>query len=158
MNFRPADRRKSWIATTLDITPLVDVIFQLLIFFFYTANFIQNPHIPVKLSKASSAVSSSAQQPLVVTITKKGDIVIDGRKLDLKGLRAHLSRVAADKPKTQLMIRPDNDAQAGRLIKIIDTARAAGLTRVGVVTKSGGGRRGPGPGGGPSPPAMGPGR
>lgn len=158
MNFRPSGRRKSWVATTLDITPLVDVIFQLLIFFFYTANFIQNPHIPVKLSKASSAVSSSAQQPLVLTITKKGDIVIDGKKLDLKGLKSHLSKVAADKPKTQLMIRPDNDAQAGRLIKIIDTARAAGLTRVGVVTQSVGGRRGPGSGGGPSPPPMGPAR
>jgi len=157
MNFRPISKRKSWVTTTLDITPLVDVIFQLLIFFFYTANFIQNPHIPVRLSKASSAVSSSSQQPLVVTVTRKGEIVIDGRKLDLKGLKAHLSRVAAEKPKTQLMIRPDNDAQAGRLIKIIDTARAAGLTRVGVVTKSMGGGRGPGPGGGASS-AMGPGR
>ena len=51
-----------------------------------------------------------------------------------------LSRVAADRPKTQLMIRPDNKAAAGRLIKIIDTARSAGLTRVGVVTKATGAR------------------
>ncbi len=151
MNFRPADRRRSWVTASVDITPLVDVIFQLLIFFFYTANFIQNPHIPVKLSKASSAVSSSSQQPLVLTITKKGEIVLEGTKLDLKGLKVRLSKVAADKPKTQLMIRPDNDAQAGRLIKIIDTARSAGLTRVGVVTKSAAGR-----GAAPSPPAMGP--
>lgn len=156
MNFRPDGRRRSWISATLDITPLVDVIFQLLIFFFYTANFIQNPHIPVKLSKASSAVSSSSQQPLVVTITRAGEIVLDGQTLDLKGLKVRLSRVAADKPKTQLMIRPDNDAQAGRLIKIIDTARAAGLTRVGVVTKSGAGGRG-GAGGAP-PVGMGPGQ
>lgn len=152
MNFRPNGRRKSWVATTVDITPLVDVIFQLLIFFFYTANFIQNPYIPVKLSKASSAVSSSVQKPLVLTITKQGDIVLKGEKLDLKGLKARLSRVAADKPKTQLMIRPDNDARAGLLIQIIDTARSAGLTRVGVITKSvGGGGRGSGP----LPPAMG---
>ena len=156
MNFRPDGRRKSWVATTVDITPLVDVIFQLLIFFFYTANFIQNPYIPVKLSKASSAVTSSGQHSLVLTITQKGDIVIDGRKLDLKGLKAHLSRVAAEKPKTQLMIRPDNDAQAGRLIQIIDTARAAGLTRVGVVTSALGPERGSG--GGPRPPPMAPGR
>jgi biopolymer transport protein ExbD len=151
MNFRPDGRRRSWIAATLDITPLVDVIFQLLIFFFYTANFIQNPHIPVKLSKASSAISSSSNQPLVVTITNKGEIVLEGHKIDLKELKVRLSRVAADKPKTQLMIRPDNDAQAGRLIRIIDTARSAGLTRVGVVTKSVGGGRGTGT----APPAMG---
>jgi biopolymer transport protein ExbD len=155
MNFRPAGRRKSWLSTTVDITPLVDVIFQLLIFFFYTANFIQNPHIPVKLTKASSAVSSSSKQSLVVTLTKQGDIVLDGQKLDLKGLRAHLSKVAKDKPETQLMIRPDNDAQAGKLITIINTARDAGLSRVGVVTRSAGVRR-PGPGTTPSPPAMGP--
>ncbi len=155
MNFRPAGRRKSWLSTTVDITPLVDVIFQLLIFFFYTANFIQNPHIPVKLSKASSAISSSSSQSLVVTITRSGDIVIDGRKLNLQGLKAHLSKVAKDKPETQLMIRPDNDALAGQLIKIIDTARDAGLTRVGVVTRSGGGS---GRGSGPSPPTMGPGK
>lgn len=154
MNFRPDGRRRSWISSTLDITPLVDVIFQLLIFFFYTANFIQNPHIPVKLSKASSAVSSSSSQPLVLTITSKGEIVLDGQKLDLKGLKVRLSRVAADKPKTQLMIRPDNNAQAGRLIKIIDTARSAGLTRVGVITKASAGGRGVAPG--PAPPAMGP--
>jgi biopolymer transport protein ExbD len=151
MNFRPDGRRKSWVTTTLDITPLVDVIFQLLIFFFYTANFIQNPYIPVKLSKASSAVSSSTQKPLVLTITKQGEIVLEGRKLDLKALKVRLSRVAADKPKTQLMIRPDNDALAGQLIKIIDTARSAGLTRVGVVTKFA-------VGGGPDPPPMGAGK
>ncbi len=157
MNFRPDGRRKSWLSTTVDITPLVDVIFQLLIFFFYTANFTQNPHIPVKLTKASSAVSSSSKQSLVVTLTKQGDIVLDGKKLDLKGLGAHLSKVAKDKPKTQLMIRPDNDAQAGTLIEIINTARDSGLSRVGVVTRAAGGR-GPGPGNVESSGVTGPGK
>ena len=136
MNFRSDRQRKAWVTATLDITPMVDVIFQLLIFFFYTANFIQNPYIPVKLSKASSAVSADVQKNLVLTITKKGQIVFEGRKTDLKGLKSRLSKIAAHKPNTQLMIRPDNEAQAGRLIVIIDAARASGLTRVGVVTRS----------------------
>ena len=87
MNFRSDRRRKTWVTATLDITPMVDVIFQLLIFFFYTANFIQNPYIPVKLSKASSAVSADIQKNLVQ------EIAILNEELD----RAREERTPLDK-------------------------------------------------------------
>jgi biopolymer transport protein ExbD len=137
MNFRPAgSRNKPWVTATLDITPLVDVIFQLLIFFFYTANFIQNPNIQVNLPRASADNPSSDRRDKIITITKDGRLVFEAKSYDLKGLKVRLARLGAEKPETKLLIRSDSGSQVGRLVEVIEAARAAGLRRFGIATRS----------------------
>ena len=152
MNFRPENgARKRWITATLDITPLVDVIFQLLIFFFYTANFIQNPNIPVNLPEASAQNTSTDRKDRIVTIRKDGKIVLEGQVLDVKGLKVQLSKLAATQPDIKLLIRSDSASQVGLLVKVMEAAREAGLRRFGIATRSG-------PGGAPGPAPPGPGK
>lgn len=138
MNFRPDNAtRKRWLTTTLDITPLVDVIFQLLIFFFYTANFIQNPNIPVNLPTASADQVATDRKDRVVTIRKDGTLVFDGKPMDLKALKVRLSRLAAMNKNMKLLIRSDSSGQVGRLVSVMEAARAAGLRRFGIATRTG---------------------
>jgi len=137
MNFRPEGKaRKRWITATLDITPLVDVIFQLLIFFFYTANFIQNPNIPVNLPEASAQDTSTDRTDRIITIKQDGKIVMDGHVMDLRELKVRLSRLAASLPDTKLLIRSDSSSQVGLLVAVMETAREAGLRRFGIATQS----------------------
>lgn len=153
MNFRPeGNGRKRWITATLDITPLVDVIFQLLIFFFYTANFIQNPNIPVNLPEAAAQNTSTDRKDRIVTIRQDGKIVLDGRAMDVKELKVQLSRLAATQPDIKLLIRSDSASQVGLLVQVMEAAREAGLRRFGIATRSApGGAPGPGAAPGPAP-------
>ena len=140
MNFRSTGQKpKSWVTATLDITPLVDVIFQLLIFFFYTANFIQNPNIPVNLPAASADKPSSDRKDKIITIKQDGKIVFEGRVLDIKGLKVRLSKLAAERPDTKLLLRSDSASQVGRLIAVMEAARESGLRRFGIATRNRGG-------------------
>lgn len=159
MNFRPDQSlRRRWITATLDITPLVDVIFQLLIFFFYTANFIQNPNIPVNLPEAAAQNTSTDRKDRIVTIQKTGKVLFDGQVMDIKELRVRLSKLAATEPDTKLLIRSDSASQVGTLVAVMEAAREAGLRRFGIATKGAPGvAPAPGPGGPGSPPAPAPG-
>ena len=154
MNFRPPGSRNRWVTATLDITPLVDVIFQLLIFFFYTANFIQNPNIPVNLPKASADNTATDRKDRIVTIRKDGKVVFEGVVMDIKGLKVRLARLAAMNKDMKLLIRSDRGSPVGRLVSVMEAAREAGLRRFGIATKGGGLSPGMGPVKGP--PAMAP--
>ncbi|MDY0001130.1 MAG: biopolymer transporter ExbD [Polyangia bacterium] len=136
MNFRPENTaRRRWIAATLDITPLVDVIFQLLIFFFYTANFIQNPNIPVNLPEAAAQETATDRKDRIVTIQKDGKVLFDGQVLDIKDLKVRLSRLAATEPDIKLLIRSDSASQVGTLVAVMEAARESGLRRFGIATR-----------------------
>ncbi len=137
MNFQAVGSRRRWVTATLDITPLVDVIFQLLIFFFYTANFIQNPNIPVNLPQASSDQTATDRKDRVVTIRRDGKLVFEGKVLDIKGLKVRLSRLAATNKDMKLLIRSDSAGQVGRLVSVMEAAREAGLRRFGIATRHG---------------------
>lgn len=151
MNFRPqGNAPKRWVTATLDITPLVDVIFQLLIFFFYTANFIQNPNIPVNLPEASAQDTATDRTDRIITIRQDGQIVLDNQVMDIKGLKVQLSRLAASHPDTKLLIRSDSASQVGLLVAVMEAAREAGLRRFGIATR---GAPMGAPGGGDAPPA-----
>lgn len=159
MNFRPdSTARRRWITATLDITPLVDVIFQLLIFFFYTANFIQNPNIPVNLPEAASQDTSTDRKDRIVTIQKDGKVLFDGQVMDLKDLKLRLSKLAAAEPETKILIRSDSASQVGTLVAVMEVSREAGIRRFGIATRGApGAAPGPSTGPGPAGPAPGPG-
>lgn len=157
MNFRSdTAARRRWITATLDITPLVDVIFQLLIFFFYTANFIQNPNIPVNLPEAAAQDTSTDRKDRIVTIQKDGKVLFDGQVMDVKELKVRLSKLAATEPDIKLLIRSDSASQVGTLVAVMEAAREAGLRRFGIATRGGAGAT-TGPGARPSGSSPGPG-
>jgi biopolymer transport protein ExbD len=115
----------------LDIAPLIDVVFLLLIFFMLTSSYIFQPGIKINLPKA---VTSEAihEQNLIITINDKDLIYLNNRLLTLKQLKSHLKNAATeDRP---LLIKADRKASLGKVVQIWDMCREAGLTQINIAT------------------------
>ncbi len=135
MNFRsPRGGRDE----RLDITPLVDVVFLLLIFFLITSSYVQDrkPNIPIDLPVADSARDEVQPANVMVHISKDGSLFLDDRPMDsVEALTQALAEVAARDPGTLVLIGCDARAPFGIPVEVMDAAKAAGLTHFGIVTR-----------------------
>ena len=116
----------------LDIAPLIDVVFLLLIFFMLTSSFISPRGIRVNLP---SAVSSKLlpQEDFVISITEKGVVMIGGKKTSLKKLTAKV-KVAAETD-SRISIKADKKTSLGKVVEIWDLCRDAGITNLNIATE-----------------------
>ena len=117
---------------TIDIAPLIDVVFQLLIFFMLTASFIFQPGIKINLPKA---VTSEVlhEQNVVVTVTSENLIYLDNKALTSAELSKRLSKdiVGSKRP---VLIKADRRASLGRVVEVWDICRASGISQVNIAT------------------------
>lgn len=115
----------------LDIAPLIDVVFLLLIFFMLTSSFIFQPGIKVKLPKA---VTSEAihEKSLVILITNTDLVYLNDRAITTKELDSRL-RIAA-KDKKPLLIKADRRASVGKIVEIWDMCRDSGISQINIAT------------------------
>jgi biopolymer transport protein ExbD len=117
----------------INLTPMLDVVFIMLIFFIVTATFIKQAGIEVFRPEALTA----EQKPTVsvlVAIGESGDIWIDKQKVDPTAVRAHIERLHAENPKGGLVVQADRAAKSEKLMAVLAAARAAGLTEVAIAT------------------------
>jgi biopolymer transport protein TolR len=114
------------IITGINVTPLVDIILVLLIIFMLTANIIAKPSIQVDLPQASTG-EASEPTTVALTLTKAGDLYLNGALTNPAALRARLPEVAKKDPKTQAIIAADKEVTHGKVIWLIDLVRAAGI-------------------------------
>ena len=116
----------------VDIAPMIDVVFQQLIYFMLTSSFILHPGIRIVLPKASTSQRMAATN-LVITLTKDHVIYWDEEVVTLKELRAHLARAGGKKP---VLIRADRHAYVDKLIELWDLCRDTGYAEVHIATLS----------------------
>lgn len=119
----------------INLTPMLDVVFIMLIFFIVTATFIKQAGIDVTRPLALTG----EQRPTVsvlVAISANGDIWIDKKRVDSAAVRAHIERLHAENPKGGLVIQADKDAKSEKLMAVLNAARAAGLAEVAISTES----------------------
>ena len=119
----------------INLTPMLDVVFIMLIFFIVTATFIKQAGIEVYRPEALTA----EQKPTVsvlVAIGENGDIWIDKKKVDVATVRAHIERLHAENPKGGLVVQADKEAKTEKVMAVLAAARAAGLTEVAIATES----------------------
>jgi biopolymer transport protein ExbD len=119
----------------INLTPMLDVVFIMLIFFIVTATFIKQAGIDIMRPDAATA----EQKPTVsvlVAISASGDIWIDKIKVDVSAVRAHIERIHAENPKGGLVIQADRDAKSEKLMAVLNAARGAGLTEVAISTEA----------------------
>jgi biopolymer transport protein ExbD len=116
----------------VDIAPMIDVVFQQLIYFLLTSSFVLSPGIRVTLPKAATSRSLSAPT-LVITLTKDHVIYWEEEVVTLKELRARLARGGAGKP---VLIRADRHAYVDKLIELWDLCRDSGHQEVHIATLS----------------------
>ena len=132
MGFRTGGFRETKQPVTLDLTPLIDCIFQLLVFFLLTASFITTPNLGVELPKASSKNVASQQRDLVIVVTRDGKIQLDNQPLAADRLLSRLRALHKKQPNTRVLIQADTKAYHGRVVRVMDAAKAAGFRRLGV--------------------------
>lgn len=131
MNFRPKKNNgKKGVGSTLDLTPVVDVVFNLLIFFALSLNFaVASRGIDVKLPSAGSATTIKADQ-VTVNLTKDGSSYLDDKKIDINQLGT-LLKEKADK-KSLVIIRADSDVEHGRVVGVMDIIKSQDLNRIAI--------------------------
>ena len=118
----------------LNLTPMLDVVFIMLIFFIVTATFIKQAGIDVLRPDAETFIQKPTVSVLVA-ISQSGEIWIDKKRVDAAHVRAQIERVHAENPKGGLVIQADRDAKYEQLKAVLDAARAANLTEVAIATE-----------------------
>ncbi len=127
-------KRKRSNTVELNLTPLIDMIFILLIFFMVTASFVRESGIQVERPVAQT---SSAQTPSVVIGIDAGNIVwVDNQTLDIRSVRSWIARFLAESPEGSVIIAADALARNGIVIQVLDACREAGAKNVSVATRN----------------------
>ncbi len=114
------------IITGINVTPLVDIMLVLLIVFMLTANLIARPSIEVQLPQAATG-QSAQPTTLALTLTKDGQLFLNGAPTDDAALRAYIPELAKSDPKAQAIIAADKEVSHGRVIWLIDLVRSSGI-------------------------------
>jgi biopolymer transport protein ExbD len=118
----------------IDLTPMLDVTFIMLIFFIVTASFVKESGMDVNRPEAATAVVKPMGN-ILVAITPSGQIWIDKRQVDVRALRANLERLHAENPQGAVVIQADVDSKNGLLVAVMDAAKLAGIENVSIAAE-----------------------
>ncbi len=113
----------------VDITPLIDIVFIMLIFFIVTASFVKESGIEIDRPQASTAVVQS-QTTVLIGITEDDRIWINHREVDALAVRANVLRLMAENPQGGVVIQADRDSRNEMLVKVMDQVRQAGVAKI----------------------------
>ncbi len=115
----------------VNMTPMLDIVFIMLIFFIVTASFVKESGVDVNRPSAATA-EVKERGNILVAITENGQIWIDGRQIDPRALRANIERMHAENPQGAVVIQADKNSKNGLLVKVMDSARSAGVFNVSI--------------------------
>lgn len=118
----------------INVTPLVDVMLVLLVIFMVTAPILQQG-VSVDLPRAQAGALSEKETPLVVSVTKAGDVYLNEQRLAQSDLGGRLRALAASKPEGTVLVRADQSVPYGEVVRVMAAIKAAGIRRVGMVTQ-----------------------
>jgi biopolymer transport protein ExbD len=119
----------------VNLTPMLDVVFIMLIFFIVTASFVKESGVDVNRQPAVSA-EPQERANVLVAITESGQVWIDGRPVDVRAVRANIERLHAENPKGQVVIQADRRSENGVLVQVLDAARLAGVEDVALAAEA----------------------
>jgi len=115
----------------IDIAPLIDMVFQLLIFFMLTSNFVMQPGIKVNLPKAVTS-ELIKEEALEVSVSAENIVYLNGRVSTIGELKTAIRGVAKKSP--SILIKADRRASLGRVVEIWDICREAGVSKINIAT------------------------
>jgi len=118
----------------INLTPMLDVVFIMLIFFIVTATFIKEPGTDILRPEALTAEVKPTVSVLV-GINAANEIWIDKKRVDVRSVRANLERLIAENPKGGLVVQADAAAKNELLMEVLNAARGAGIQQVAVATE-----------------------
>tara|TARA_R110000772_G_scaffold201137_1_gene311509 strand:+ start:60 stop:467 length:408 start_codon:yes stop_codon:yes gene_type:complete len=128
-------RRQSGAIAEVNMTPLIDMVFILLIFFIVTTSFVKETGVDVNRPSAKTAVKKELAN-IMISITPNDEVWMDKRQIDRRAVRANVERMHAENPEGSVIILADKEAKTGLLIEVMDQARLAGVANVSIAAQS----------------------
>lgn len=119
--------------TGIDISPLMDCVFILLIFFIVTTTFVEETGVEVDKPQAASSVRLE-KTSILIALTEKGEVVYGGREIGFSGIQPLVKRML-QKEDVPVIIQADAAAQSGLLVRVIDEAKLAGAEKVSIASR-----------------------
>ena len=119
----------------IDLTPMLDVVFIMLIFFIVTASFVKEAGFDVNRPPQSNQPPKKDEiKNILVSIAADGQLFINRRPVDAGALTANIKRLHAENPKGAVVIQAEDDSANERLITVMDAARKAGVYNVSIAS------------------------
>ena len=134
MNLRPGHKEET---VEVNLTPLIDVVFLLLIFFMVTTTFDRHAKLKVSLPESSAKITQQQSDPLVLSIDAKGNYFINDRQVvnqSLDTLKQALQKVIGDNSDMALVLRADANTPHKAVVRAMDAASQLGLTKLSIAT------------------------
>ena len=120
---------------TIDMTPMLDVVFIMLIFFIVTASFVKEAGIQVNKPEANQA-NKEPSANIFIAIRDTGEIWMDKRQVDVKRVAANLERMLAEQPTDLVVIQADKEAEHGRVVEVMDQIKEAGIDKISIAAET----------------------
>ena len=125
--------RRQRTTAIVELTPLIDIVFQLLIFFLLTATFQNNPAFRVKLPKAKNRDVTQQPKAVVVTISSDGRYEVDGKPVEARELGMRLCEAKERDGDTGVSIRADQSSEHQYTVQVMDLAKTCGIERMAIL-------------------------
>lgn len=116
-------------AIELNIAPLIDMVFILLIFFLVTTSFVKETGIDVTRPTASTA-AAKPMATILIAVDSQDHVFMDHREIDIRAVRANIERALAENPEGAVVVVADQDSSTGIAIQVMDGCRMAGASSV----------------------------
>ena len=117
--------------TEINLTPMLDVVFIMLIFFIVTTSFVKEAGIQVNRPSAATSEQKAAAN-IIVAIRKNNEIWIDKRMVDIRAVRANIEKLKSINSKNSIVIQSDKESKTDILIKVMDQIRLAGINEISI--------------------------
>jgi biopolymer transport protein ExbD len=127
--------RQETAAESINLTPLIDMVFILLIFFLVTASFTKESGIDVDRPTAQTA-NRLEHGSMIIGVSKNSEIWIDNQKIDLRAVRAHVEHMQSQNPEGTVIILADKNARTGTTVEVLDQVRLAGVSNVSIAASN----------------------
>jgi biopolymer transport protein ExbD len=120
----------------INISPLIDMVFILLIFFIVTTVFVEETGVEVTKPQAASQIQLE-KNSILIAITSNNNVVYGGRDIGVNGVRSVVKRLIQDDPQMPVIIQADESVPTRILVRVIDESKLAGATSVNISTEEG---------------------
>ncbi|MEZ7859280.1 MAG: biopolymer transport protein ExbD [Oceanospirillaceae bacterium] len=128
-------RRKEEEESAIDMTPMLDVVFIMLIFFIVTASFVNESGLSVNRPPTSDQPPPDSKNTnIVFRVSESNELTLEGRRIDIRAVRANVERMHAEKPEAKVIISSHPKAKTDMFVKISDQAREAGVYDISLST------------------------
>jgi biopolymer transport protein ExbD len=120
----------------LDMTPMLDIVFILLIFFIVTTSFVKEAGIEVNKPKAANQ-STQKSANIFIAVRDNGEIWLDKRVVDIERVAATIEKLLAEQPTDVVIIQADKKAEHGKVVQVMDAIKEAGIDRISIAAAKG---------------------